>query len=154
MRDALSIFDQVVSFSGKNVTYQDVIANLNVLDYDYYFRLVEHFLKNEVPEALMIFDDILNHGVDGHHFINGMAGHIRNLLVCKDPISVQLLEVGGENRERYKQQATACSSEFLLDALELSNRCDTQYKDSQNKRLLVQLALLRLAQLTAKKKNS
>ncbi len=152
MRDALSIFDQVVSFSGKNVTYQDVIANLNVLDYDYYFRLVEHFLKNEVPEALMIFDDILNHGFDGHHFINGMAGHIRNLLVCKDPITVQLLEVGGEIRERYKQQATACSSEFLLDALELSNRCDTQYKDSQNKRLLVELVLMRLAQLTAKKK--
>jgi DNA polymerase III subunit gamma/tau len=152
MRDALSIFDQIVSFSGKNITYQDVISNLNVLDYDYYFRLVEHFLKNEVPDVLMIFDDILNHGFDGHHFITGLSSHLRNLLVCKDPVTVQLLEVGGEIKERYKVQASVCNSDFLLKALETSNECDMQYKISQNKRLLVELALVRIAQLTLKKK--
>jgi DNA polymerase-3 subunit gamma/tau len=152
MRDALSIFDQIVSFSGKEITYQNVIANLNVLDYDYYFRLVDHFLKNEVPETLMIFDDILNHGFDGHHFINGLSDHLRNLLVCKDQATIQLLEVGGEIKERYKVQATSCERDFLLKALEISNECDMQYKSSQNKRLLIELALIRMAQLTLKKK--
>ena len=152
MRDALSIFDQIVSFSGKNITYQDVISNLNVLDYDYYFRLVDHFLKNEVPDVLMIFDDILNHGFDGHHFITGLSSHLRNLLVCKDSVTVHLLEVGGEIKERYKVQASVCDSDFLLKALEISNECDMQYKISQNKRLLVELALVRIAQLTLKKK--
>ncbi len=152
MRDALSVFDQVVSFSGKNITYQDVIANLNVLDYDYYFRLVEHFLKNEVPEVMMIFDEILNHGFDGQHFISGLAEHFRNLMVCKDPITIQLLEVTGEIRERYKMQASDCSNEFLLGALQLSNECDNFYKTSQNKRLYVELTLMQLAQLTLKKK--
>lgn len=152
MRDALSIFDQIVSFSGKDITYHDVIANLNVLDYDYYFRLVDHFLKNEVADSLMIFDDILNHGFDGHHFINGLSSHFRNLLVCKDPVTVQLLEVGGEIKERYKGQSSVCNSDFLLNALEISNECDMQYKISQNKRLLVELALVRIAQLTLKKK--
>jgi len=152
MRDALSIFDQIVSFSGKEITYQDVISNLNVLDYDYYFRLVEHFLKNEVADVLMIFDEILNHGFDGHHFITGLSNHLRNLLVCKDPVTVQLLEVGGEIKERYKVQASVCNSDFLLKALEISNECDMQYKISQNKRLLVELALVRIAQLTLKKK--
>ncbi|MGC9355682.1 MAG: DNA polymerase III subunit gamma/tau, partial [Mariniphaga sp.] len=150
--DALSIFDQIVSFSGKNITYHDVISNLNVLDYDYYFRLVDHFLKNEVPDSLLIFDEILNHGFDGHHFINGLSSHFRNLLVCKDQVTVQLLEVGGEIRERYKNQASVCNSDFLLKALEISNECDMQYKISQNKRLLIELALVRIAQLTLKKK--
>ncbi len=152
MRDALSIFDQIVSFSGKEFTYQDVISNLNVLDYDYYFRLIDHFLKNEVANSLMIFDEILNNGFDGHHFINGLAVHFRNLLVCKDLVTVQLLEVGGEIKERYKAQAASCESGFLLNALEISNECDVQYKTSQNKRLLVELALIRIAQLTLKKK--
>ena len=152
MRDALSIFDQIVSFTGKEITYQDVIANLNVLDYDYYFRLVDHFLKNEVADVLMIFDDILSHGFDGHHFINGLSGHLRNLLVCKDAVTVQLLEVGGDIRERYKVQAASGNSDFLLDAMQISNDCDMQYKTSQNKRLLVELALVRIAQLTQKKK--
>ncbi len=152
MRDALSIFDQIVSFTGKEITYQDVIANLNVLDYDYYFRLVDHFLKNEVADALIIFDEILSHGFDGHHFINGLSGHLRNLLVCKDAVTVQLLEVGGEIRERYKAQAASGDSDFLLDAMQISNECDMQYKISQNKRLLVELALVRIAQLTQKKK--
>jgi DNA polymerase III subunit gamma/tau len=152
MRDALSIFDQIVSFSGKEISYQDVISNLNVLDYDYYFRLVDHFLNGEVPETLMIFDEILNNGFDGHHFINGLSDHLRNLLICKDSATVQLLEVGGEIKERYKVQSISCESYFLLKALEISNECDMQYKSSQNKRLLIELALIRTAQLSQKKK--
>lgn len=152
MRDALSIFDQIVSFSGKKITYQDVITNLNVLDYDYYFKLVDQFMKNDVTQVMLTFDDILSHGFDGHHFINGLSSHFRDLLVCKDPATVQLLEVGGEIKERYKQQAQIANSDFLLDALQISNECDYQYKLSQNKRLLVELAIIRIAQLTLKKK--
>jgi DNA polymerase-3 subunit gamma/tau len=152
MRDALSIFDQIVSFSGKKITYQDVITNLNVLDYDYYFRLVDEFLKNNVTEVLVIFNDILNHGFDGHHFITGLSSHFRDLLVCKDPITIQLLEVGGDIKERYRAQAAATESDFLLDAMQIANTCDMQYKTSQNKRLLIELALIRIAQLTLKKK--
>jgi len=152
MRDALSIFDQIVSFSGKKITYQDVISNLNVLDYDYYFRLVDEFLKNNVTEVLLIFNEILNHGFDGHHFITGLSSHFRDVLICKDPVTVQLLEVGGDIQERYKVQAQAASSEFLLDALQIANDCDMRYKTSQNKRLLIELALIRIAQLTLKKK--
>ncbi len=152
MRDALSIFDQIVSFSGKKITYQDVITNLNVLDYDYYFRLVDEFLKNNVTGVLVIFNDILSHGFDGHHFITGMSSHFRDILVCQDPVTVQLLEVGGDIKERYKTQGAACDSAFLLDALQISNDCDLKYKTSQNKRLLIELALIRVAQLTLKKK--
>ena len=152
MRDALSIFDQIVSFSGKKITYHDVITNLNVLDYDYYFRLVDQFLKNEVADTLLTFNDILNNGFDGHHFITGLSRHLRDLLVCKDAVTVQLLEVGGEIKERYKTQAQSCSGEFLLDALQISSECDLKYKTSQNKRLLIEIALIRIAQLTFKKK--
>ena len=152
MRDALSIFDQIVSFSGKKISYQDVISNLNVLDYDYYFKLVDLFLKNEVANVLLTLNEILNYGFDGHHFISGLSGHIRDLLVCKDAVTVQLLEVGGDIKERYKVQAAACSSEFLLEALQESNDCDMKYKSSQNKRLLVELSLIKIAQLTLKKK--
>ncbi|SEU01687.1 DNA polymerase-3 subunit gamma/tau [Draconibacterium orientale] len=152
MRDALSIFDQIVSFSGKKITYQDVITNLNVLDYDYYFRLVDEFLKNNVTEVMVIFNDILNHGFDGHHFITGLSSHFRDLLVCKDPVTIQLLEVGGDIKERYRAQAAATESDFLLDAMQIANTCDMQYKTSQNKRLLIELALIRIAQLTLKKK--
>ncbi len=152
MRDALSIFDQIVSFSGKKITYKNVIDNLNVLDYDYYFRLTDLFLKNDVSAALMLFNDVLDHGFEGHHFISGLSSHLRDLLVCKDPVTVQLLEVGGEIREKYKQQAAACEADFLFDALKISNECDLQYKNSQNKRLLVELALIRMAQVSLKKK--
>ena len=152
MRDALSIFDQIVSYSGKSITYQDIITNLNVLDYDYYFRLVDQFLKNDVTQVLLTFNDILNHGFDGHHFIIGLSSHLRDLLVCKDPVTMQLLDVGGEIKERYKQQAQAAESDFLLKALEISNGCDYQYKLSLNKRLLIELAIIRIAQLTLKKK--
>lgn len=152
MRDALSIFDQIVSFSGKSITYKDVISNLNVLDYDYYFKLVDQFLKNEVTDVMLTFNEILNHGFDGHHFITGLGSHLRDLLVCKDTVTVQLLDVGGEIKERYKQQAQAAPNDFLLKALEISNECDYHYKLSQNKRLLIELAIIRIAQLTLKKK--
>jgi DNA polymerase III subunit gamma/tau len=152
MRDALSIFDQIVSFSGKTITYKDVITNLNVLDYDYYFKLVDQFLTNNINDVLLTFNEILNHGFDGHHFITGLSSHLRDLLVCKDPVTVQLLEVGGETKERYKRQASICESDFIFDALRIANECDLQYKASQNKRLLVEIALIRIAQLTLKKK--
>jgi DNA polymerase-3 subunit gamma/tau len=152
MRDALSIFDQIVSFSGKTISYQDVIGNLNVLDYDYYFKIVDQFLKNDVPEVLLTFNNILNNGFDGHHFITGLSNHLRDLLVCKNAETVQLLEVGGEIKERYRMQAQATESGFLLDALQISNECDMQYKISMSKRLLVELSLIRMAQLTLKKK--
>ena len=152
MRDALSIFDQIVSFSGKSITYRDVITNLNVLDYDYYFKLVDQFLKNDITKVMLTFNEILEHGFDGHHFITGLSNHLRDLLVCKDVATIQLLEVGGEIKERYKEQAQKAESSFLLDALIISNECDYQYKLSNNKRLLIELAIIRIAQLTLKKK--
>lgn len=152
MRDALSIFDQIVSFSGRNITYKDVISNLNVLDYDYYFRCVDLFLKNDISGSLLLFNEILDHGFDGHHFITGLSSHFRDVMVCKDPVTIQLLEVGGEIKEKYKIQATRCESDFLIGALQIANECDLQYKASQNKRLLVELAVIKIAQLTLKKK--
>lgn len=152
MRDALSIFDQIVSFSGKNITYKDVISNLNVLDYDYYFRLVDLFLKNDISGSLLLFNEILDHGFEGHHFITGLSSHFRDVMVCKDPVTIQLLEVGGEIKEKYKVQAARCESDFLIGAIQLANECDLQYKASQNKRLLVELALIKIAQSTLKKK--
>ena len=152
MRDALSIFDQIVSFSGKNVTYQDVISNLNVLDYDYYFKLTDNFLKSEIPEILLTFNEILEKGFDGHHFITGLSSHFRDLLVCKDPATIQLLEVGKEVQEKYRIQALASDHDFLLKALEIANQCDLNYKTTQNKRLLVELTLIKIAQIVQKKK--
>ncbi|MBC8004654.1 MAG: DNA polymerase III subunit gamma/tau [Verrucomicrobia bacterium] len=152
MRDALSIFDQIVSFSGKNISYKDVISNLNVLDYDYYFKLIDLFLKNDIPNSLLLFNEILDHGFDGHHFITGLSSHFRDVMICKDPVTIQLLEVGGEIKEKYKIQAAHCESDFLISALQIANECDLQYKASQNKRLLIELATIRIAQLTLKKK--
>ena len=154
MRDALSIFDQLVSFCGNNITYQGVIENLNVLDYEYYFRLVEGFLIGEVSKCLLIFNEILNNGFDGHHFITGLSSHLRDVLVSKDPQTISLLEVGADIGERYKTQAQHCSPEFLFQGLKISNDCDIEYRQSKNKRLLVELALIRLCQLTDEKKKS
>jgi len=154
MRDALSIFDQLVSFCGNNITYQGVIENLNVLDYEYYFRLVEGFLKGEVSQSLLIFNEILNNGFDGHHFITGLSSHLRDVLVSKDPLTIPLLEVGADIGERYKTQAQLCSAEFLFQGLKICNDCDIDYRQSKNKRLLIELALIRLCQLTDEKKKS
>ena len=154
MRDALSIFDQIVSFSGSKITYQSVIENLNILDYEYFFKLTDAFLGCNTGEALMIFNDILNNGFDGHNFINGLSSHFRDLLVCKDTATIQLLEVGASIGERYKTQSTQCSGEFLFEALNICNTCDVQYKSSQNQRLLVELTLMRLCNICGEKKNS
>ncbi|HJV77690.1 MAG TPA: DNA polymerase III subunit gamma/tau [Paludibacter sp.] len=154
MRDALSIFDQLVSFCGSNISYQGVIDNLNVLDYEYYFRLVEAFLKGDVSQSLLIFNEVLNKGFDAHHFITGLSSHLRDVLVSKDPQTIALLEVGANIGERYKTQAQVCTPEFLFLALKISNDCDIDYRQSKNKRLLVELALIRLCQLTDEKKKS
>ncbi|MDL2289885.1 DNA polymerase III subunit gamma/tau [Paludibacteraceae bacterium OttesenSCG-928-F17] len=152
MRDALSIFDQIVSYSGNNITYQHVIENLNVLDYEYYFKLVDALLENKVSEALLIFDEILNKGFDAHHFITGLSSHIRDILVSKDLQTVQLLEVGADIRDKYLAQAQRTPVDFLFQALKVSNDCDLNYRISKNKRLLVELALIRLCQITDEKK--
>jgi len=154
MRDALSIFDQLVSFCGNNITYQGVIDNLNVLDYEYYFKLVDGILKNEVSQSLLIFNEILNKGFDGHHFITGLSSHLRDVLVSKDPLTISLLEVGAGIGDRYQKQAQICPIEFLFKALKISNDCDIDYRLSKNKRLLVELAIIRLCQLTDEKKKS
>ena len=148
MRDALSIFDQVASFTGGNITYQGVIQNLNVLDYEYYFRLVDHFLGNKVPDAMLLLNEVLRKGFDAHHFITGLASHFRDLLVSKDSITLPLLEVGAGIRERYEQQAQKCDQKFLYRAMKLCNDCDLNYRTSKNKRLLVELTLIQCGQLT------
>ena len=148
MRDALSIFDQVVSFTGGNITYKSVIDNLNVLDYEYYFRLTDCFLENKVSDALLLFNDILNKGFDGSHFITGLSSHFRDLLVAKDAVTLPLLEVGASIRQRYQEQAQKCPLPFLYQAMKLCNECDLNYRISKNKRLLVELTLIQVAQLT------
>ena len=148
MRDALSIFDQVVSFTGGNITYKSVIDNLNVLDYEYYFRLTDCFLENKVSDALLLFNDILNKGFDGSHFITGLSSHFRDLLVGKDPVTLPLLEVGASIRQSYQEQAQTCPLPFLSRAMKLCNECDLNYRISKNKRLLVELTLIQVAQLT------
>ena len=148
MRDALSIFDQVVSFTGGNITYKSVIENLNVLDYEYYFRLTDCFLENRVSDALLLFNDVLNKGFDGSHFITGLSSHCRDLLVSKDAATLPLLEVGASIRQRYQEQAQKCPLQFLYRAMKLCNDCDLNYRASKNKRLLVELTLIQVAQLT------
>jgi len=148
MRDALSIFDQVASFTGGNITYKGVIENLNVLDYEYYFQLVDNFLDNKVPETMLLLNDILKSGFDAHHFVTGLASHFRDLLVSRDPITLPLLEVGAGIRERYQTQAQKCDQKFLFRAMKLCNDCDLNYRTSKNKRLLVELTLIQCAQLT------
>ena len=148
MRDALSIFDQVVSFTGGNITYKSVIENLNVLDYEYYFRLTDCFLENRVSDALLLFNDVLNKGFDGSHFITGLSSHCRDLLVSKDAATLPLLEVGASIRQRYQEQAQKCPLQFLYRAMKLCNDCDLNYRASRNKRLLLELTLIQLCQLT------
>lgn len=154
MRDALSIFDQVVSFTGGNITYQGVIENLNVLDYDYYFRLTDFFLENKVGDALLLFNDVLNNGFDGSHFITGLSSHFRDLLVSRDAATLPLLEVGASIRQKYQVQAQKCPVQFLYKAMKLCNECDLNYRTSKNKRLLVELTLIQVAQLTSESDES
>jgi DNA polymerase III subunit gamma/tau len=149
LRDACSIFDQVVSFAGNKLSYKAVIDNLNVLDYDYYFRVTDFLLEENIPGTLLLFNEILSNGFDGHNFVSGLAEHFRNLLVCKDPQTLQLLEVGQNIRERYKVQSEKCSQMFLLRALGLVNKCDVGYKSARNPRLLVEFTLMQLTALNA-----
>ncbi|MDR0421237.1 MAG: DNA polymerase III subunit gamma/tau [Prevotellaceae bacterium] len=145
MRDALSIFDQVVSFCGTNVTYAKVIENLNVLDYEYYFRLTNAFVEGDYCTALVIFDEILSKGFEAQYFIRGLNSHFRDLLVCKDTRTASLLEVGAAIAESYKKQAEICSVAFLFTALDITNTCDAGYKTSSNQRLHIELALCKLS---------
>ena len=148
MRDALSIFDRVVSFSGKNLTRKAVTENLNVLDYDTFFEATNLILSNKIPDLLLHFNHILSKGFDGHHFITGLASHFRDLLVCKTPQTIELLEVGEDTKATYKTQSESTSQAFLIHAIELANDCDLKYKTSKNQRLLVELCLMQLASIT------
>lgn len=152
MRDALSIFDQLVASTSGDVTYKNVAENLNILDYDYYFKFVNYFLEEKIPDCLLAFNEILNKGFDAHIFIGGLASHLRNLMVCKEPATLELLEVGEETQESYKTQAEKCDNDFLIKGLYLINQCDLSYAESKNKRLLIELMLIRLCQLTSEKK--
>jgi DNA polymerase-3 subunit gamma/tau len=155
MRDALSVFDQVVSFTNGNITYKSVIDNLNILDYDYYFKLTDAFLSGDAATPLLVFDEILADGFDAQNFIQGMLRHFRDLLVTKDPVTLQLLETGENIRQRYQQQAAASPLDFLYHALDIVSACDINLRNSRNQRLLIELTLVKLTRLVSdKKKNS
>jgi DNA polymerase-3 subunit gamma/tau len=156
LRDALSIFDRVVSFAGKNLTREAVTENLNVLDYTWYFQITDLLLENNIPQVLVTYNDILSKGFDGHHFIMGLASHFRDLLVCKNQETINLLEVGEQVKTMYFEQSQKISTQFLIDGIDIANTCDLKYKNSQNQRLLVELCLMQLASLTfqGEKKNS
>jgi len=146
MRDALSIFDQVVSFSAGNVTYKSVIENLNVLDYEYYFQLTDAILAKNVSQSFLTLDEIMGKGFDGQQILTGLANFFRDVLVCRDSQTIVLFEVGDAVKEKYIELAQRCTNEFLYKAIELSNECDLNYRYSKNKRLLIELLLIRLCQ--------
>ena len=147
MRDALSIFDRVVSYSGKKLTRKAVTENLNVLDYDTYFTATDLILKHDIPGLLLLFNETLSRGFDGHHFISGLASHFRDLMVCQHSNTIELLEVGDEAKKHYSEQSKKTSSSFLLTAIDLANDSDIKYKSSKNQRLLVELTLMKLASI-------
>ena len=148
MRDALSIFDRVVSYCGNNLTRQAVTENLNVLDFETYISVTDLILTNKIPDLLLSYNDILAKGFDGHHFIAGLASHFRDLLVAKTPSTLSLLEAGEQAQKLYGMQSQKASQEFLLKAIDVANDCDLKYKTSQNQRLLVELCLMQLASIT------
>ncbi|WP_299053329.1 DNA polymerase III subunit gamma/tau [uncultured Polaribacter sp.] len=148
MRDALSIFDRVVSFSGKNLTREAVTENLNVLDYETYFNMTDLVIENKIPQVLNAFNTILSKGFEGHHFINGLASHFRDLLVAKDKATLNLLEVGDAAKKKYLAQATKATIPFLMQAINKANDCDLNFKTSKNQRLLVELTLMQIASIT------
>jgi DNA polymerase-3 subunit gamma/tau len=154
MRDALSIFDQLVNLLDRKISHKGVIESLNILDYDYYFNLTDTFLEHDVFRAILIYDEILNNGFDGHSFINGLSNHLRDVLVCKDRQTIQLLEVGDSIKEKYMKQSEKCSAGFIFKALEICSSCDLGYRMSINQRLHVELALIRLCNISEEKKNN
>lgn len=147
LRDALSMFDQIASYANKNITYKAVIDNLNILDYDYFFKLTSFLTAAEVSQTLLLFDEILNNGFDGNNFINGLATHFRNLLVGKDAATIKLLEVSENIKQKYLDQCRETDLSFLLTALNLANNCDLNYKNSKNQRLQVELALIKMCHI-------
>ncbi len=147
LRDALSIFDQIVTFVGTNLSYKSVIENLNILDYDYYFRIIESTQKEDIPSALLLLNDIYEKGFDGHNFIVGLADHYRNLLICKDTRTAKLLEVGESLEQRYVEQSRELDGHLILRALAVLSKTDVDYKASKNQRLLVEMALMQLCSL-------
>jgi DNA polymerase-3 subunit gamma/tau len=147
LRDALSIFDQLVSFAGQHLTYQAVIENLNVLDYDYYFKITDFLLQNDISGSLLLLNDVIEKGFDGQHFIIGLGEHLRNILVCKDVATVNLLEIGENLKERYKEQSAGCPVPFLLKSLDIINQSDLNYKISNNKRLSIEIMLMQLCSI-------
>jgi DNA polymerase-3 subunit gamma/tau len=156
LRDALSIFDQIVTFSGNEITYRHVIDNLNILDYDYYFKVVELTQKEDIPATLLLLNDVVEKGFDPHNFVSGLADHYRNLLVCKDVRTASLLEVGESVQEKYKEQAKAIEADEIIRALGVLSKTDVEYKASKNQRLLVEMALMQLCSIKqeSQKKNA
>ena len=154
MRDALSIFDQIVSFSGKNIAYSDVIANLNVLDYEYYFRITAAATMGDVPSVFLTFNEVLNKGFDGYNFMAGLNNHLRDLLVSRDEATVKLLETSPSIRQRYRQQAVETSLSFIYEALEIGSQCMLTFKSSKNQRLHVELALLHMCNLSEERESA
>lgn len=148
LRDALSIFDQLVSFAGKNLSYELVRQNLNVLDFEYFINITTSLVNNNISKALLLFNEIIESGFDGQHFMMGLGDHLRNILVCKDPSTLKLLEVGDTIREAYQKQAASCPVDFLLKALDAIQKTDFTYKSSNNKRLHLEIALLQMAAIT------
>lgn len=149
LRDALSIFDQIVSYAGNKITYKDVISNLNILDYDYYFRLTDDIVNGNVSQILLTFSELLSEGFDSHNFITGLSNHFRDLLVCKDEVTLQLLEVSAGIKEKYKTQSKICDVPHLLKLIEICNRCDVEYRSAKNQRLHVEIALLKMCTVNA-----
>ncbi len=147
LRDALSIYDQMVSFSGNHLTYSDVIQNLNMLDYDYYFKITDAMQNRDISSILLTYDEIQRKGFDGQIFLNGLMEHFRNLLVCKDESTLQLMEVAETIAARYRAQTKVCSASFLLNALNIANQYDVTYKASRNQRLHVELALMKMCHI-------
>lgn len=159
LRDACSIFDQMVAFTGNHLTYKAVVENLHVLDFDYYFKITDAFLEQRLPEIMVTFDEILRNGFDAHNFINGLGEHLRNVMVSKDPQTIQLLEISDTLKPKYAEQASKCSLQFLLKSLALISKTDVNFKAAKNQRLLVEMALMQMAYLNtastadAEKKN-
>jgi len=151
MRDALSIFDQIVSFSGKNIAYSDVIANLNVLDYEYYFRITAAAMEGDITSVLLTFNEILNKGFDGYNFMAGLNNHLRDLLVSRDEATLKLLETSPSIRQRYREQAISTPLSFIYEALDIGSQCTLTFRSSKNQRLHVELALLRMCNLSSER---
>jgi len=150
LRDALSMFDQLVSFTRGNLSYENIIENLNILDYDYYFKIVDHILECDIPMTLLVFNDILDKGFEGLHFINGLASHFRNLLVCRDESTIKLLDISDELKNKYISQARKSNTTFILRALDFANTSSIEYKESSNRRLCIEISLLKMANIMNK----